>query len=69
MATQWINELLTWWDQLPPDMAFFFAIPFLVAVAGLLAHGHRPERRERRERWQRPQRSEKMNANAFEHRH
>ena len=69
--TQRIIELLTWWEQLPPDMAFFFAIPFIVAAAALAAHGCRSESRKGRDResLKPPQRPKKMNANAFRHRH
>lgn len=38
MTMQWLRELWFWWDGLPRDMAFFFSLPFIVAIAGLLAH-------------------------------
>jgi hypothetical protein len=37
MAAQWITELLAWGRSLSPEMAFLFALPFIVAVAGLIA--------------------------------
>lgn len=42
---QWFGELAAWWNHLPREMAFFFALPFLVAVAALVAHGFRPSKR------------------------
>ncbi len=37
MMTQWLNEAIAWWSALSAAAAFFFAIPFVVAAAGLLA--------------------------------
>ena len=47
MALQWVGDLWAWWDSLPRDMAFFFAVPFIVAAAGLLAHEYRRRREYR----------------------
>jgi hypothetical protein len=38
MAMQTVRDLFSWWANLPLDMAFLFSLPFMVAVAGLLAH-------------------------------
>ena len=40
----WLRELSVWWAQLPPDMLFFFSLPFAVAAAGLVAHACRQKR-------------------------
>ncbi len=45
MATHWLGELSVWWGGLPRDMAFLFALPFMIAAAGLLAHAWRHRRR------------------------
>lgn len=37
MMTQWLNETIAWWSALSAAAIFFFAIPFAVAGAGLLA--------------------------------
>jgi hypothetical protein len=31
-----LNELLTWYDSLDPTFTFLFALPFIVAAAGLI---------------------------------
>jgi hypothetical protein len=41
MVTQWFADLWTWCNALPPDMAFFFLLPFIVAAGGLFAHAWR----------------------------
>ena len=42
-----LNELVEWVVSLDRDMAFLFALPFIVAVAGLIAYVVE-ERRARR---------------------
>jgi len=46
MLMQWFGDLATWWNSLPPDMVFLFALPFVVAAGGLLAHAWRQRRGE-----------------------
>lgn len=38
MIMQWLNEMIAWWAALSRPAAFFFLIPFAVAITGLLAH-------------------------------
>ena len=47
MTMQWLRELWVWWDSLAREMMFFFALPFIVAAAGLLAHEYRRWRAHR----------------------
>lgn len=47
MSIQCLRDLWFWWVSLPPDMAFFFSMPFMVAAAGLLAHEYRRRRARR----------------------
>jgi hypothetical protein len=47
MTMQWMRELFAWWGSLPRDMAFLFALPFMIGVAGLLAHQYRRWRAHR----------------------
>lgn len=37
MSIQWLRELWAWCENLPRDMVFFFLLPFMVAIAGLIA--------------------------------
>jgi hypothetical protein len=41
MATQWLQDLLAWWAEVPADTMFFFSLPFIVAAAGLFSHARR----------------------------
>ena len=45
-----MNELIGWIAALGPAMAFLFALPFVVAAAGLLADRSRSTWAKRRER-------------------
>lgn len=46
--TQIIAELQEWLVSLPPDFLFLLLLPFLVAIAGVLAHRSPPPHGERR---------------------
>jgi hypothetical protein len=46
MAMQTLRELLAWWGDLTAPATFFYAIPFIVAAGGLLAHAARRKRGE-----------------------
>ncbi len=38
MATQWLQDLIAWWAEVPAGTVFFFSLPFIVAAAGLFSH-------------------------------
>lgn len=37
MMLAWWQDGLAWWDALPPLFRYLFALPFVVALLGLLA--------------------------------
>lgn len=42
------SETVLWWSSVTPGFAFLLALPFLVAVAGLLGDWYRRSRRSKR---------------------
>jgi hypothetical protein len=44
MIHAWWQEGLAWWDALPPLFRYLFALPFVVALLGLLSDRWRSAR-------------------------